>query len=89
MCTGELTERGEHVRPTKAETGSRTIPNRPASNVTAELLEDWTLLQQLSVPVLHWSTGAGGAGPVGVATARRAREETMASLENIVCWVFE
>jgi hypothetical protein len=78
----ELTEIGEQVNPTSAVTSCTTIPSKARIFAAEGSLAFWTLLQHWIGPVLHWL--AWGAG---VAAARMAREETIASLENIVSYV--
>ena len=76
-----LTERGEQVKPTGTLTPPRATPKRPKRVDTTGVLESWTLWQHWIGPVLHWPPSVG----VGVATARRAIEETTASfVANIV-----
>ena len=74
------TEIGVQLIPTRALTPCTTTPRRPSKGATLLELALWTELQHWIGPVLHWLLVWG----VGVATARRAREETIVSLANIV-----
>ena len=53
----------------------KLIPRRPASDETLCVVEFCTLLQHCIEPVLHWLSACGN----GEATARRAKEERIAS----------
>lgn len=70
---------GEQPTPTSAVTLCTTMPRRPRSGATDGLSACCRELQHWMGPVLHWL-----ACGVGVATARRAREEVNTSFLNIV-----
>lgn len=95
------TEMGEQSMPIGISTPSKTTPRRPRSTLTAFVLDDSTLLQQLIAPVLHSLTEVTVAVavtvtvvvasvvvgvPHGVATARRGRARREAVANFIATW---
>lgn len=61
-----MTESGEQVRPMGTLTPCKTTPRRPRRSEVATLLDDETLLQHWTLPVLHWLTAMAVAVAVAV-----------------------
>lgn len=69
---------GEQVTPTGTLMGPRTMPKRPSKALMTGLVDDPTLSQHSSEPVVHWFELCGA----GVATARSPKEARTASVLN-------
>lgn len=81
----EHTVTGEQVRPMGMPMGPSTMPSRPRRMLTTGSLDDSTLVQHSSEPVVHCELLWG----IGVATARRPKEARTASFLNCMAGVSE